>query len=343
MVFSLMKTSISISIIFLSLSFGIPTYAQTFDDIQSYDTVVNAGDFEFEMTPQNPGPYQQVSIRLLSDLVDTNRYPITWTVDGTVVASGIGTRSITITTKEYGQTVSVTMSIRLVDSTVSKQVFITPQDTTILWEAVNSYVPPFYQGKKLPSFESLVRVTAIPNFLSEKTSTATKNAVYNWSRADRVVPDGSGYGKDSLLIQHNRVRRQEVIEVTTSDVGATGKANAKTTISFFDPQILFYERDMDTGIISPLTKNSFYLAKKSTTIHAVPYFFSTNNNNLNSLKFAWTMNGNPISLSDQRKQNSLTVQNPDAAGKSTLGLSVENTSKLFQSSQKSLDVFFQKQ
>jgi hypothetical protein len=182
--------------------------------------------------------HEPVTIKVSSNLVDANRYPITWTVDGAVIASGIGKRTITVDTKDYGQSVTVSMSIQLVESTVTKQVILAPQDATILWEAVDSYAPPFYQGKKLPSYESVVRIISIPNFLSDKTPSGTKNAVYVWSRNGNAVPDAGGYGKDSILIQHNRVRENEVIGVNASSTDGSSQSSSSITISFFDPFIL---------------------------------------------------------------------------------------------------------
>jgi hypothetical protein len=82
---------------------------------------------------------------------------------------------------------------------VTKEVILAPQDAAILWEAVDSYAPPFYEGKKLPSPESIVRIASIPNFLGIKQSSSTKNAVYVWSRNKSVIPDAGGYGKILFL------------------------------------------------------------------------------------------------------------------------------------------------
>jgi hypothetical protein len=345
MIFSWKKIGFSLGVILGGMgfffSFVAPVFAQTIPDVSSYDSSINEGDFSLEVTPENPAPFDTVTIRIGSDLVDTNRYPITWTVDGAVVLSGIGKRSLSIKMKDYGQTTSVTFSIQIAQGVVQKKISFTPQDTTILWEAADSYVPPFYEGKKLPSYESLVRITAIPNFLSDKRSFATKNAVYNWSRNKSVVSESGGYGKDSLLIEHNRVRTTEFIEVDASATSGSATAHARITIPFYEPKILFYEKNIVSGITSPLAKTSLFFTTESTTIRAVPYFFSVVRNNPNSLKFSWTMNDKAVSLTDRNK-DIITLQRPEASGSAKLGLSVENTLKLFQSAQNSLSILFKK-
>ena len=350
MIFSWRKNGISIGIIFtciFSLAVGFfinsrSVHAQAADNTYSYDSSINEGDFDFDISPENPGPHETVTIKVSSNLVDANRYLITWTVDGAIVLSGVGERSITVSTKDYGQTTSVSMTIKMVDSSVTKEVVLAPQDAAILWEAVDAYAPPFYQGKKLPSPESIVRIASIPNFLGSKQSSATKNAVYIWSRNKSVIPDAGGYGKDSILIQHNRVRPNELIEVTSSSTDGTATALSSITVPFFDPFILFYERNISSGLVNPIAQGTLSLQDSATTIEAEPYFFSVSNNNPNSLKIDWTMNGKPLAINDTTDKTSLTLQNPGGTGNATIGISAENTSKLFQSAERTLNIIFRK-
>ncbi len=354
MIFSMKKLYITIGMLALGLSFTMIVNAQDVpttdpaDDAanaaiveqSSYDSSINEGDFEFEISPENPGPHEPVSLKISSNLVDTNRYLITWNVDGVDVQSGIGSRVLVLTTKDYGQAITISVAINLIDSTITKQAILMPQDATTLWEAVDSYAPPFYQGKKLPAYEALVRIISIPNFLGNKQSTATKNAVYNWSRNGNVIPDVSGYGKDSILIQHNRVRPSELIEVTSSATSGSSQAVSSVSIPFFNPKILFYERNITTGIRNILARNTIPLNQKSTSIEAEPYFFSVLNGNPNSLKINWTMNNKPVTLLDARKQTSLTIQKPDGSGNASIGIKAENTNRLFQTAEQKLNVVF---
>ncbi len=332
MIFSWKKIGLGIiATLLLITNTGSVVFAQSAEDVYSYASSVNESDFDFEMTPENPGPRQTLSLSLSSNLVDLNRYPITWTVDGAVVASGIGKKSITTQTKDYGQTTTISMSIKLIESEITKRISITPQDTTIIWEAVDSYAPPFYQGKRLPSYESIVRITSIPNFLGNKQSVATKNAVYIWKRNNSAVTDASGFGKDSILIQHNRVRPTETITATASSVSASGQATASVTIPFLNPFVLIYARDPVTGIRNPLTKKVIPVPTKGLTLEAEPYFFSVLQNNPNFLKLSWSLNDTPVTLTDARKKTTLSLTNSGGGGTATIRVDAENTTKLFQS------------
>jgi len=52
----------------------------------------------------------------------------------------------------------------ILDSThrIDKEIVIEPAQLDILWESTDSYVPPFYEGKALPSIESTIKVVALP-------------------------------------------------------------------------------------------------------------------------------------------------------------------------------------
>lgn len=311
-------------------------HAQVPDDVSSYDTSVNEGDFDFEIDPENPQAFEDVTIKVDSSLVDTNRYLILWSVDGKEVKRGIGERSIVVRMKDYGQVVRVSMSIKLIDSVVTKDIYFAPQDTTLTWEAVDSYVPPFYPGKKLPARESILRIVALPNF----NATSTKNAVYIWTRNGSVVNNAGGYGKDSLLIKHNRIRSVETIGVDTSDISGDIRSTKEISIGFFEPKILFYQRNSTTGITNPLSQNIFSLKGASMDLIAQPFFFSLVNHQLPTLKFSWTMNDLPISLPDPKTPQILTLENPGGNGAATFGLSIENTQADFQKAAAQLRVQF---
>lgn len=311
-------------------------HAQVPDDVSSYDTAVNEGDFDFEIDPENPQAFEDVTIKVDSSLVDTNRYLILWSVDGKEVKRGIGERRIVVRMKDYGQVVRVSMSIKLIDSVVTKDVYFAPQDTTLTWEAVDSYVPPFYPGKKLPARESILRIVALPNF----NATSTKNAVYIWTRNGSVVTNAGGYGKDSLLIKHNRIRATETIGVDTSDVSGDIRSTKEISIGFFEPKILFYQRNSLTGITNPFSKNIFSLKGDKMDLIAQPFFFSLVNHQLPTLRFKWTMNDLPISLPDPKTPNILTLENPGGNGAATFGLSLENTQADFQNAAAQLRVQF---
>lgn len=354
MVFNMKK--IAVLAAFAALTWSIPAFAQELptetaaldaiqipSDLSGYDTGVNSEDISATVTPENPGAYQPVGISLDSDLVDLRRYLISWYVNGKLALEGYGKMNFVGSTAGYGQQVSIRVNIQLADRTIKKDVVLMPQDISTMWEAADSYVPPFYQGKKLPGREGVVRIVAIPNFQNGGRSVDPSTLVYNWKRNDNVLTGASAYGQDSIMIKNNKLRPVETFEVTASTPDNASQATSKTTLSFIDPKISFYQRNVENGITSPYAKNTILLTEPSTTVVAQPFFFSlAGPGRINSLDLKWKMNDQGISLPDALNQNVITLQNPGGNGTSSLALSISNPNTDFQSAVRRLEVIFAK-
>jgi hypothetical protein len=309
-------------------------------DTSNYDSSVNQNDIEVTVSPENPGAFTTVTVTLDSNLVDLRRYTISWFIDGQSIGSGIGKTTLLAKTNNYGQTTHIRAAINLLNSTLIKDISLTPQDITMFWEAINSYAPPFYEGKKLPSRESLIKIATIPNFQSNGTIINPSNAVYSWKRNGSVIENASSYGNDSIVIKQNKLRSSEQVEVSASDIGADVQAIGTITVPLFNPKVLFYSINPLTGIKSPLAQTTLNLSTPSIDVVAEPYNFSVLNNNPNSLSLSWTMNHNPITISNVKNQTLLSLQNPGTSGVATIGLSVTNPRTLFQDAESSFSALF---
>ena len=308
-----------------------------------YDTGPSANDITLDFTPENPGAFQNITVRTTSDYIDLNRYNASWFVDGKKIADGIGQRTATFRTRGYGQRTNIIILIQLPDTLIKKTLSFEPQDMTVLWEAADAYVPPFYQGKKLLPREGLIKAVAIPNFKNDDGSSfKSPTGVYRWLRNGNVVSEATGYAKDSYSFKNNKIRAVEQITVTASDTAGSHEATQSVTVATYQPKILFYEKNNRTGIINPFAKATLNLIGNAATIIAEPFFFSTTTGNPNSLTYNWTMNKSPISLSDITNQKILTLQNPGGSGNATLGLDILNPNSLFQAAGNQLPITFNK-
>ncbi len=348
MVFSSKK--ILLSLILLGALLGTPhTHAQfNTDEIPddlagtgyaSYNTGPSANDVFIELSPENPGPFQDITLRTNSDYLNLNRYNTTWYVDGRLITSGIGARTITTKTRGYGQRTNIIILIELPDTLIKKTITLEPQDVTMIWEAVDAYVPPFYEGKKLPPREGLVKVVAIPNF---KTSNGrpfkSEEGVYRWSRNGNVVATATGYGKSGFTFKNNKIRSSEAITVTASDTTGNYETSQSITVPTFNPKILFYEKNARTGLTSPLSTTRLSLVGDQTTIQAEPFFFSLVNKNVNGLEFGWSMNNTPVSLADSNNKQLITLENPGDKGTALLTLGISSPTSLFQAASARLPI-----
>lgn len=308
-----------------------------------YDTGPSANDVTLEFNPENPGAFQDVTVRTNSDYIDLNRYNTTWFVDGKKVAEGIGQRTATFRTRGYGQKTNIIILIQLPDTLIKKTLSFEPQDMTVLWEAADAYVPPFYEGKKLLPREGIIKAVAIPNFKNgDGSSFKSPTGVYRWLRNGNVVSEATGYAKDSYSFKNNKIRASEQITVTASDTDGQHEATQSVTVATYRPKILFYEKNNKTGIINPFAKSTLNLIGNAATIIAEPFFFSTTTGNPNTLTYSWSMNKSPISLSDITNQQTLTLQNPGGSGNASLGLDIANPNSLFQGAGNQLPITFNK-
>lgn len=310
------------------------------DDLSSYGTGVTPNDINLEVTPENPGAFSNITCVLDSDLVDLRRYDISWFIDSKYAGGGTGKTALRVTTKNYGQVTRVRAVISLPSGNVIKDFAVAPQDIAMIWEAVDAYAPAFYEGKKLPARESAIRIAAIPNLIQGAQSVRPDNAVYSWERNGSIISGASGYGLDSVTIRQNKLRAAELITLTASTLDNSASGKASISIPTFDPKILFYAIDPNTNIKSPLSKTSIILTAPSTILVAEPYNFSIPNGNPSTLGPAWSMNGNPVSVSNSNLANELSIRNPGGSGSSKIEISINNPATLFQSAAARLNVIF---
>ncbi len=304
-----------------------------------FDTGINGSDIDLEMTPTDPAPGTIVSLRIRSDVIDLNRYNITWFSNGTIIKKGVGERTISVTVPDYGKVLDIQVITDLPTQSIRKILHLAPQDTTLIWEAVDSYVPIFYRGKKLPSKEAIIRVVAIPNFSgTTATYTAPKKDVYIWNRNDNVITAASGYGKDSFLIKHNKLRGSETIEVIASNNDHSKESVQKITITPGNPHIVLYEQNPSSGMFRAARSSRITTDAKNTTLIAEPYFFSQSKSGLfDNLSFSWTLNNKPLTASVGRN---LLVQHPTENGVATFGLNIQNTLTNLQRTSTNFDIVF---
>ncbi len=109
----------------------------------SYNSSVNESDIDVIVDPEFPAAFQNVSIRLDSNSIDLNRYPIQWFVNDIPKVVGIGKRDYSITSGSYGSNMQILVVITTGGTSIRKTINIAPRDVTVLWEAIDSYTPPF--------------------------------------------------------------------------------------------------------------------------------------------------------------------------------------------------------
>jgi len=326
---NLTKVKFFIIGVFILGIINIPHFSSADLQVEVQDNEINV-----ETIPNNPQPYQNVTINLSSYATDLNKAIIIWQADSGTVLSGIGKTSYTFTTNGPDQSTTFNISITPVGSmsTISKTIVITPSEVEIMWESVGGYTPPFYKGKSLPISGSFIKAVAIPNTGTIKSGNGSIS--YTWKNADSVVQDASGYNKNSYIFKNSMFDTTNNISVTAQSVD--GNYNAENTIDIpvYDPKLVFYKRSPAEGILYNNALNTeTTMTEDEMTVVAEPYFMSLKGNE-NNFTYSWEINGAPINTPSNKDE--LTVRPTTKGGYATINLVIENLNELFQKVSNSL-------
>jgi hypothetical protein len=115
------------------------------------------------LLPEHPTPGSAVHLRARSSIIDLQNSAITWYVNNKVVASGTGLVEATVVAGTLGSNTAISVSAETETASASGKAVITPTIVDLLWES-DSYTPPFYAGRSLPSAGSKLHLQALAWF-----------------------------------------------------------------------------------------------------------------------------------------------------------------------------------
>lgn len=289
---------------------------------------VQEGEISVETIPNNPQPYDNVTINLTSYATDLNKAIILWTGDKGTLLSGIGETSYSF--KTGGPNTSNTFNVKITPigsmNTINKRIVITPSEVDAVWESVDGHTPPFYKGKALPTSGSTIRVVAIPNTNTIKSGMGSM--AYVWTNANENKVNESGYNKSSYTFKNSMFNDINEIKVAVSSVNGNYGAESKIEIPIYPPKVLFYKKSPTEGVLyNKNLDNNFIFSEEEITIVAVPYFLATKGVSFN-FNYNWNINGDPIKT--PRKKTELTIRPTSRGGYADIRITIESVSDLFQ-------------
>lgn len=298
-------------------------------------------DVTFRVSPTFPKPGESVDVKVSSYTVGLDKSFIVWSVNGQEKSSGIGKDTFSFNLDKFSTRTQVTASITLAGgATITKSTFVSSAEIDLLWEATDSYVPPFYKGKALGIREGNFKVVAIPSIDSSRGKVKPANLSYTWKKDGNAQVSASGFGKNGFSFKNSYLDRSNEISVEVEDIENKTKTGGKIIINGLEkPEIIFYKKDSKLGVLYPKALNDGYiLSKEPETIVAVPYFFTPKNIQSSALRFDWSAGGEKINPNTLK--NEVTVVPPDESGGTNLKVRVENVSSLFQILEKNINVSF---
>ncbi len=310
----------------------------------SLGTTANAqlsgGGISVTMLPAHPAPYQNVDINLTSYSSNLDSVLISWSINGQITASAIGKKSLSVTAPASGGETNVTATIYLPDGAVETKIKIKPSVMVLLWQANDSFVPPFYKGKALPTPDSEVKVIAMPEIRTASGLADSKNMTYYWKKDYTNNVDGSGYGKNFFLFINDYLEDSNNISVTASTADQQYSNQASIDIGTFQPKLFFYKNDNIFGTLWNKVLDDTYKIQGAETIQAVPYFISPKEIRTPTLVWNWFINDAPVSLTSLNKNLMPLGAEEGKHGNAKLKLEIENRDKIFQSVNKEINIEF---
>ena len=333
--------SLLIGFFFIILFFGFTFIYKTYAMVESAN-VPQSSDVFMQLSPENPAPGDTVTITLSSYAQDLNSDRIDWFVNGKNTLSGIGEKSITVQAPDAGSIITILAQITLPGNNKTQiTTSISPARMTLLWQAYDSYVPPFYKGKALPSPGTWIKAVAIPEIITGNTQVKPENMVYNWQRDYTNIQDGAGYGKDNYLYKDNYFNSSTNIEVTAATTSGQYSSAGNVKVTTTIPQLSFYRKDDNLGIVwDNALKDNYTMQGPQVVVVAAPYSISPSFIKDPSLVFKWYINNSLVTLTNDDKTSMPLKAIEGSSGSAELKLSIYSLTNLTQSADKEININF---
>lgn len=318
---------------FLAVLVGFLVIFSFYAIFQSRFALAETSDFSVEATPESPKSFEAITFRLKSFTLDLNRAVISWTVNGKTALSGIGKTSFNFQTGKAGTSYTIDISVKSGDEVLTKRLSFRVGEVDLLWEATNSYVPPFYKGKAMPSSQSSVKLVAVPNLFSGSKKLSPDELVYRWKRNDkyRELNDQSGYGKKSVLINGDLIKSGESVEVEASSLNNGSAGQGSASFSYENPLIVFYEDRPAEGVsYNRAIGGEFNMPNKESTILAVPYFFSAKTRESGAISYSWRVGDKSVSGTEGNRSFITLREEGGSQGSENVSLSINHVSRVLQ-------------
>ncbi len=274
-------------------------------------------------TPEHPGANAHVHLAAASPAINLDRSDITWYADNAAIAQGAGVKEADIITGPLGSETRVLVVAQSADGTsVSGEAFIRPTEVDLLWES-DSYVPPLYRGRALPSAGGALRVEAVARFETpDGAAVPDSDIIYTWRRNGSVQQSESGRGKSSAILPAPALFGTDTISVDAVSADGALSGSASASVPSTEPLLMLYEDHPLYGLMmhqALLAQTS--ISDSEMAFAAVPYFAPVQSPNDPRLNYAWQVNGTNVPP-DGTQPNEITINADKSNGLAQVALAL---------------------
>jgi len=290
-----------------------------------FPAVSFAGVVDINLSPEIPEPNQTISAELSGTLVDLDSSDIYWYLDKEIQKHGIGEKSFSFTAGDVDEKKDLEAIVIIPDGRrIDLQRTIEPTNIDLLWEA-NTYTPPFYRGKALPTYKSSIKVLALPSGKNINTK-----FIYNWS-IDSLnnIAGSSGYNQKTFTTFGSYAGYSRKINVSMTSFDKFIKAKKTIKIESVAPELVFYENNPLMGTIF---NNALYgireIKSNDFSVKAEPYYVSRGE--LKNVQYKWGVGKDRVESKDN-KEKMITFTKPEnGSGKVQVQAHFKNTANTYQ-------------
>lgn len=282
-----------------------------------------SGRIIISITPDSPLPGSIVRLSAAGGMTDLEHSDITWYADKEAIAEGFGLTEASISVGSLGSEVDVVVIAQSSDGTsATGEAFISPAEVAIVWES-DSYTPPFYKGRALPSAGTKIRMQAVARLiLPDGSSVPESDIIYTWRRNGSVIQTASGRGRSFAIFPAPALFGKDSFGVETVSADGTRSGKADVTISSVEPVLALYENHPLFGILySDAFGQMTSVRDPEMTFAAVPYFAQANSADDPQLVYGWRVNGQQIPA-DYSRPSEITISGGASGGGADISLSL---------------------
>jgi len=282
-------------------------------------------DVALTITPELPGPNEEVTAKLETIGFEMSRASVTWRKNGEVIEGSDG-RRVTLETGPAGSDTTITAHVTLADSSrLTARRTLQTAAIDMVWEA-DTYTPPLYKGKARYTPMANATVAAIPRTGGVYNA---DNLLYEWKVDGRRVAERTA-GKNSYAIRGSAINQDRVITARVYTPGGVPLAQQSMSLSSVSPEVQLYSQTTDTSVqYTHALSDAVTLDEQRLNVLAIPYFFSTTAPVAPSLDYTWSMNNTRFTTS--YPPHGVTLERPnDTQGRARVSVSVRHQEKVSQ-------------
>lgn len=249
---------------------------------------VFADDLSISQFPDSPREGEEVKLTISSDKYDLNIASTSWSVDGQIVDSGIGRKTLTLKTSSTGLPQIVLITVEQDGYNPAQVQKVVEANTNfILYEGVDSYVPSFYKGRRLPTKEGIVRAA----FFSFKDGdiigfNSASEDNYTWKVNGEQKNDLSGQNKIINNINSKITDNVLNLQVVKQDANQNRKLT-EINVPLQRTEVLVYKTDEKKLLKQVLGDTE---VGKKIYLLVEPFFFSATSKKDTNLLYTWKVN-----------------------------------------------------